>query len=41
MHRVSVIEAKAKLAALLDQVEAGGGVTITRRGKAVISEGRR
>jgi prevent-host-death family protein len=35
MHTIGVFEAKTKLAALLDEVEAGGAVTITRRGKAV------
>lgn len=32
---VGAFEAKTKLAALLDKVEAGETVTITRRGKAV------
>jgi prevent-host-death family protein len=35
MHTVGVLEAKTKLAALLDEVEEGGEVTITRRGKPV------
>ncbi len=35
MNEVSVFDAKNKLSALLDQVERGGEVTITRRGKAV------
>ena len=35
MDHVSVFEAKNKLSALLEQVERGGEVTITRRGKAV------
>ncbi len=35
MDQVSVFDAKNKLSALLDQVERGGEVTITRRGKAV------
>lgn len=35
MTQVSVLDAKNTLSALLDQVERGGEVTITRRGKAV------
>lgn len=35
MHTVGVFEAKNKLTALLDEVEAGGEVLITRRGKPV------
>ena len=35
MREVGVFEAKNKLSALLDEVEHGGEVTITRRGKAV------
>lgn len=35
MDQVSVFDAKNKLSALLQQVERGGEVTITRRGKAV------
>ena len=35
MDPVSVFDAKNKLSALLDQVERGSEVTITRRGKAV------
>ena len=34
-HVVGSFEAKTKLAELLDKVEAGESVTITRRGKAV------
>lgn len=35
MPQVSVFDAKNKLSALLDQVERGAEVTITRRGKPV------
>ncbi|GJE60823.1 type II toxin-antitoxin system Phd/YefM family antitoxin [Methylobacterium trifolii] len=35
MSTVSLAEAKAHLSALLDRVEAGDTVTITRRGRAV------
>ena len=35
MDQVSVFDAKNKLSALLQRVERGGEVTITRRGKAV------
>lgn len=35
MNQISVFEAKNKLSALLQEVERGGEVTITRRGKAV------
>lgn len=35
MNTVGVFEAKNRLTALLDQVEAGGEVLITRRGKPV------
>ena len=35
MHTVGVFEAKNKLTALLDEVEEGGEVLITRRGKPV------
>lgn len=35
MARVGAFEAKTKLAELLDKVEAGETVTITRRGRAV------
>jgi prevent-host-death family protein len=35
MHSVGVFEAKNRLSALLDEVEAGGEVTITRRGMPV------
>ena len=35
MDQVSVFDAKNKLSALLNQVERGGEVTITRRGKAI------
>ena len=35
MHTVSVANAKAHLSALLDQVESGEEITITRNGKAV------
>ena len=35
MIKVGSFEAKTKLAELLDKVEAGESVTITRRGKAV------
>lgn len=35
MVRVTVAEAKAKLSSLLDAVEAGQAVVITRRGKAI------
>lgn len=35
MDQVSVFDAKNKLSALLDQVERGREVVITRRGKAV------
>jgi len=35
MRRVALAEAKAQLSALLDAVEAGEEVVITRRGKAV------
>lgn len=35
MHAVSAFEAKNKLAALIDRVEQGEEVLITRHGKAV------
>lgn len=35
MHMVGVFEAKNGLSALLDEVESGGEVIITRRGKPV------
>ncbi len=35
MHSVGVFEAKNKLTALINEVEAGGEVVITRRGKPV------
>ena len=35
MHTVGVFEAKNRLTALLDEVEEGGEVLITRRGKPV------
>jgi prevent-host-death family protein len=35
MHTVGVFEAKNRLTALLDEVEGGGEVLITRRGKPV------
>jgi prevent-host-death family protein len=35
MREIGAFEAKNKLAALLDEVEAGGEVVITRRGKPV------
>lgn len=35
MDQVSVFDAKNRLSALLQRVERGGEVTITRRGKAV------
>ena len=35
MREVGAFEAKNKLAALLDEVERGGEIVITRRGKAV------
>ncbi len=35
MHTVGVFEAKNRLTALLEEVEAGGEVLITRRGKPV------
>lgn len=35
MRRVQVVEAKARFSALLAEVEAGGEVEITRRGKVV------
>ena len=35
MHMVGVFEAKTRLTALLDEVEEGGEVLITRRGKPV------
>ena len=35
MHSVGVFEAKNGLSALLDEVESGGEVIITRRGKPV------
>ena len=35
MHSVGVFEAKNRLTALLDEVEQGGEVLITRRGKPV------
>lgn len=35
MHTVGVFEAKNRLTALLDEVEDGGEVLITRRGKPV------
>ena len=35
MHSVGVFEAKNRLTALLDEVEDGGEVVITRRGKPI------
>ena len=35
MHMVGVFEAKNRLTALLDEVEEGGEVLITRRGKPI------
>lgn len=35
MHSVSVRDARAHLAELIDQVSAGGAVAITRRGREV------
>lgn len=35
MHTVGVFEAKNRLTALLDEVEQGGEVLITRRGKPI------
>jgi prevent-host-death family protein len=35
MHSDGVFEAKKRLAALLDQVEGGGEVILTRRGKPI------
>ena len=35
MHTVGVFEAKNRLTALLDEVEAGGEVIITRRGRPI------
>jgi prevent-host-death family protein len=35
MHTVGVFEAKNRLTALIDEVEGGGEVIITRRGKPV------
>jgi prevent-host-death family protein len=35
MKQVGIIEAKTHLSSLLDEVEKGGEVTITRRGKPV------
>jgi prevent-host-death family protein len=35
MHTVGVFEAKNRLTALLDEVEGGGEVIITRRGKPI------
>ena len=35
MHTIGVFEAKNRLTALLDEVEAGGEVLITRRGKPI------
>lgn len=35
MHTVGVFEAKNRLTALLDEVESGGEVLITRRGRPV------
>ena len=35
MHSIGVFEAKNRLTALLDEVEGGGEVLITRRGKPV------
>ena len=35
MHSVGVFEAKNRLTALLDEVEEGGEVIITRRGKPI------
>jgi len=35
MHTVGVFEAKNRLTALLDEVEGGGEVLITRRGKPI------
>ena len=35
MQTVSVAQAKARLSAILNQVERGGEVTITRRGRPV------
>ena len=41
MVQVTVAEAKAKLSGLLDAVEAGEAVVITRRGKAIAELGPR
>lgn len=35
MHEIGSFEAKNRLSALLDQVERGAEITITRRGRAV------
>lgn len=35
MRRVSVVEAKSRLSALLAEVEAGAEIAVTRRGKIV------
>lgn len=35
MHTVGVFEAKNRLTALLDEVEGGGEIIITRRGKPI------
>jgi prevent-host-death family protein len=35
MDRISLTDAKAHLSALVDRVEAGGSIDITRRGKPV------
>lgn len=35
MHTIGVFEAKNRLTALLDEVEQGGEILITRRGKPV------
>ena len=35
MHTVGVFEAKNRLTALLDEVEGGGEILITRRGKPI------
>ena len=40
MVRVTVAEAKAQLSSLLDAVEAGQAVVITRRGKVAVSEAK-
>jgi prevent-host-death family protein len=35
MERIGIFEAKAQLSSLLDEVERGGEVTITRHGKPI------